>query len=61
MLPLILGRDLSGEVVATGSAASRFAAGAHVFGALSPVAPTGTAVQVDSIKTRVDSAYGFSA
>ena len=42
MLPLVLGRDVSGEVVATGSSARAFPVGAQVFGALSPVSPNGT-------------------
>lgn len=42
MLPLVLGRDVSGEVVARGDAARAFPLGAAVFGALSPVAPRGT-------------------
>ena len=39
MLPLILGRDVSGEVVARGDSARSFPLGAQVFGALSPLAP----------------------
>lgn len=42
MLPLVLGRDVSGEVVAAGSSARAFPLGTAVFGALSPVAPSGT-------------------
>ena len=42
LLPLVLGRDLSGEVVAAGGAARAFPVGTHVFGALSPVAAAGT-------------------
>lgn len=41
MLPLILGRDVSGEVVARGDNARSFPIGAQVFGALSPVQPRG--------------------
>jgi NADPH:quinone reductase-like Zn-dependent oxidoreductase len=41
MLPLILGRDVSGEVVARGDNARTFPVGSEVFGALSPVAPRG--------------------
>lgn len=42
LLPMVLGRDVSGEVVAAGSGARAFPVGTHVFGALSPVAVNGT-------------------
>ncbi|XP_062221593.1 uncharacterized protein LOC133920944 isoform X2 [Phragmites australis] len=41
-LPLILGRDISGEVAATGTSASSFSIGQEVFGALHPTALRGT-------------------
>ena len=41
MLPLILGRDVSGEIVARGANAKAFNVGHEVFGALSPVAGRG--------------------
>ena len=41
-LPLVLGRDVSGEVVARGANARAFPLGASVFGALSPVTPRGS-------------------
>lgn len=42
MLPLILGRDVSGTVVALGTNARAFRIGAEVFGALSPVSGRGS-------------------
>ncbi|KAK3165467.1 hypothetical protein QOZ80_1AG0033510 [Eleusine coracana subsp. coracana] len=41
-LPLILGRDISGEVAATGTSVSSFSIGQEVFGALHPTALRGT-------------------
>lgn len=41
-LPLILGRDISGEVAATGTSVSLFSIGQEVFGALHPTALRGT-------------------
>lgn len=41
-LPLILGRDISGEVAALGSSARSFSVGEEVFGALHPTAIRGT-------------------
>lgn len=42
LLPLILGRDISGEVTAVGSSVSAFTIGQEVFGALHPTAVRGT-------------------
>jgi len=42
LLPLIIGRDISGEVAATGTSASSFSIGQEVFGALHPTALRGT-------------------
>lgn len=42
LLPLILGRDVSGEVVAIGASVSSLAVGQEVFGALHPTAVRGT-------------------
>lgn len=42
LLPLILGRDISGEVAATGTSASSFSIGQEVFGALHPTVVRGT-------------------
>ncbi|KAL9232449.1 hypothetical protein vseg_007560 [Gypsophila vaccaria] len=41
-LPLILGRDISGEVAAVGSSVRSFSVGDQVFGALHPTAVRGT-------------------
>jgi reticulon-4-interacting protein 1, mitochondrial len=41
-LPLIPGRDISGEVAATGTSVSSFSIGQEVFGALHPTALRGT-------------------
>jgi NADPH:quinone reductase-like Zn-dependent oxidoreductase len=53
MLPLVLGRDVSGEVVAAGTSARVFPLGTAVFGALSPVAAHGGAVQVCCFATKL--------
>nr|CAB3474276.1 unnamed protein product [Digitaria exilis] len=42
LLPLIIGRDISGEVAATGASTSSFVIGQEVFGALHPTALRGT-------------------
>ncbi|XP_066381429.1 uncharacterized protein [Miscanthus floridulus] len=42
LLPLIIGRDISGEVAATGTSASSFSIGQEVFGSLHPTALRGT-------------------
>ncbi|KAG0461210.1 hypothetical protein HPP92_021507 [Vanilla planifolia] len=42
LLPLILGRDVSGEVVAVGASVSSLNVGQEVFGALHPTAERGT-------------------
>ncbi|KAI4333621.1 hypothetical protein L6164_018405 [Bauhinia variegata] len=42
LLPLILGRDISGEVVALGSSVKSLSIGQEVFGALHPTAVRGT-------------------
>eukprot|EP01018_Ginkgo_biloba_P000669 Gb_01744 [translate_table: standard] len=42
LLPLILGRDISGEVAAVGSAVRQLRVGQEVFGALHPTAVRGT-------------------
>uniref|UniRef100_A0A1D1YWP6 Reticulon-4-interacting protein 1, mitochondrial n=2 Tax=Anthurium amnicola TaxID=1678845 RepID=A0A1D1YWP6_9ARAE len=42
LLPLILGRDVSGEVAAVGTSVRSLAAGQEVFGALHPTAVRGT-------------------
>ena len=42
LLPLILGRDVSGEVAAVGSLVKSLSPGAEVFGALHPTAVRGT-------------------
>ncbi|XP_020593498.1 reticulon-4-interacting protein 1, mitochondrial [Phalaenopsis equestris] len=42
LLPLILGRDVSGEVIATGASVSSLSIGQEVFGALHPTAVRGT-------------------
>lgn len=42
LLPLILGRDISGEVAAVGSSVTSLTAGQEVFGALHPTAIRGT-------------------
>lgn len=42
LLPLIIGRDISGEVAATGTSSSSFSVGQEVFGALHPTALRGT-------------------
>ncbi|KAI0513376.1 hypothetical protein KFK09_009393 [Dendrobium nobile] len=42
LLPLILGRDVSGEVVAVGASVSSLVIGQEVFGALHPTAVRGT-------------------
>ncbi|KNA23586.1 hypothetical protein SOVF_023570 [Spinacia oleracea] len=42
LLPLILGRDVSGEVAAVGSSVRSFSVGEEVFGALHPTALRGT-------------------
>lgn len=42
LLPLIIGRDISGEVAATGTLASSFSIGQEVFGSLHPTALRGT-------------------
>ena len=42
LLPLIIGRDISGEVAATGTSVSSFYIGQEVFGALHPTAIRGT-------------------
>lgn len=42
LLPLILGRDVSGEVVNVGNAVKQFQLGQQVFGALHPTAVRGT-------------------
>ncbi|KAL8512122.1 hypothetical protein ACS0TY_018541 [Phlomoides rotata] len=44
LLPLILGRDISGEVAAVGSSVSSLSVGQEVFGALHPTAVRGTYV-----------------
>lgn len=50
MLPLILGRDVSGEVVARGDSARSFPLGAQVFGALSPLAPRGAHAEFVAVR-----------
>lgn len=42
LLPLILGRDISGEVAAVGSSVRSLRVGQEVFGALHPTAVRGT-------------------
>jgi NADPH:quinone reductase-like Zn-dependent oxidoreductase len=42
LLPLVLGRDVSGEVAAVGSGVRRLHVGQEVFGALHPTAVRGT-------------------
>ena len=42
LLPLILGRDVSGEVAAVGSSVRSLSVGEEVFGALHPTAIRGT-------------------
>lgn len=42
LLPLILGRDVSGEVAAVGASVQTFKIGQEVFGALHPTAVRGT-------------------
>ena len=42
LLPLILGRDISGEVAATGASVKSLKIGQEVFGALHPTAVRGT-------------------
>lgn len=42
LLPLILGRDVSGEVTAVGSSVRHFHVGDQVFGSLHPTATRGT-------------------
>lgn len=42
LLPLILGRDVSGEVIAVGNAVKQLQLGQQVFGALHPTATRGT-------------------
>jgi len=42
LLPLILGRDISGEVAAVGASVSSLTIGQEVFGALHPTAVRGT-------------------
>ncbi|XP_011038895.1 PREDICTED: reticulon-4-interacting protein 1, mitochondrial [Populus euphratica] len=42
LLPLILGRDISGEVAAVGTSVRSFSVGEEVFGALHPTAVRGT-------------------
>ena len=42
LLPLILGRDISGEVAAVGTSVRSFSVGQEVFGALHPTAVRGT-------------------
>lgn len=42
LLPLVLGRDVSGEVAAVGSNVRHFRVGDPVFGALHPTATRGT-------------------
>lgn len=42
LLPLILGRDVSGEVSATGASVRSLSVGQEVFGALHPTAVRGT-------------------
>ncbi|XP_077212411.1 groES-like zinc-binding alcohol dehydrogenase family protein [Tasmannia lanceolata] len=42
LLPLILGRDISGEVAAVGASVGAFSVGQQVFGALHPTALRGT-------------------
>uniref|UniRef100_A0ACD5W3R4 Uncharacterized protein n=1 Tax=Avena sativa TaxID=4498 RepID=A0ACD5W3R4_AVESA len=42
LLPLIIGRDISGEVAATGTSVSSFSIGQEVYGALHPTATRGT-------------------
>ena len=42
MLPLVLGRDVSGEVVSAGSSARKFSIGTQVFGALSALTSRGS-------------------
>lgn len=42
LLPLILGRDISGEVAAVGNSVRRLNVGQEVFGALHPTAVRGT-------------------
>jgi len=42
LLPLILGRDVSGEVAAVGASVTSLSVGEQVFGALHPTAVRGT-------------------
>lgn len=42
LLPIIIGRDVSGEVAAVGSSVSSLKVGQEVFGALHPTAVRGT-------------------
>lgn len=42
LLPIILGRDISGEVAAVGASVSSLSVGQEVFGALHPTAVRGT-------------------
>ena len=42
MLPLILGRDVSGVIVSTGNSVKDFQIGEEVYGALHPTAVRGT-------------------
>ncbi|EFJ13796.1 hypothetical protein SELMODRAFT_121667 [Selaginella moellendorffii] len=42
LLPIVLGRDVSGEIVAIGNGVKRLHVGQHVFGALHPTAVRGT-------------------
>lgn len=42
LLPLIIGRDISGEVAAVGTSVSSLTVGQEVFGALHPTAVRGT-------------------
>lgn len=42
LLPLVLGRDVSGEIAAVGRAVGRLHVGQEVFGALHPTAVRGT-------------------
>lgn len=42
LLPIILGRDISGEVAAVGASVRSLSAGQEVFGALHPTAVRGT-------------------
>lgn len=44
LLPLILGRDISGEVAAIGASVKSLSVGQEVFGALHPTAVRGTYV-----------------